>query len=479
MLVAIAETLGIREVGGQPLLETLQAYLEHRQMLLVLDNFEQVVAAAPLLAPLLAQCGQLKTLVTSRATLHLYGEQEFPVPPLALPDAKRLNAIGEELAPKLAQVASLTLFVQRAMAVQPNFVLDASNIAVVAKICIGLDGLPLAIELAAAKIKLFSPPALLARLQQRLTLLTGGPQDSPARQRTLRDEIAWSYDLLAPNEQALFRRLAVFVGGFTLEAAQAVCNAAGDLGIDVLDGVASLVDQNLLKRAEQVSRGGGYSPGTEPRFDMLEMMREFALEQLATSGEDEAIRRQHTSFFLARAEAARAVIEQLVIDLDNVRTALAWSMADSNRREIALRLATALRGFWSVNGYWNEGRRWAEAALALTTAADHTEARAAALIDTGAFAVMQGDHLAAHAWLEEGRTLARELGTKKLISRALVSSWLYSAYTTRSCPGSRTTWRSPNDRARVREQDRHCPDTYLSGECGARRAQLRWCASSV
>ncbi len=281
VIVAIAETLGIREAGGPSLLATLQAYLQQRQMLLVLDNFEQVLEAAPSVASLLAQCSRLKILVTSRTTLHLYGEQEFPVPPLALPDSKRLTAMGVALLPNLAQVASVTLFVQRAMAVQPDFALNATNQAAVAEICIGVDGLPLAIELAAAKIKLFSPPALLARLQQRLTLLTGGPHDLPARQRTLRDEIAWSYDLLAPAEQILFRRLAVFAGGFTLEAAQAVCNAAGDLGVDVLVGVASLLQQNLLKQAEQTGLRGHL----EPRFDMLEMMREYALEQLTAHEE--------------------------------------------------------------------------------------------------------------------------------------------------------------------------------------------------
>ncbi len=429
VLAAIAETLGIREVGGQPLLETLQAYLEHRQMLLVLDNFEQVVAAAPLLAPLLGAMQPTQDLVTSRATLHLYGEQEFPVPPLALPDAKRLHTIEVDVAPTLAQVASLTLFAQRAMAVQPNFVLDASNIAVVAKICIGLDGLPLAIELAAAKVKLFSPLALLARLQQRLTLLTGGPQDSPARQRTLRDEIAWSYDLLAPNEQVLFRRLAVFAGGFTLEAAQAVCNATGDLGTDVLNGVTSLVDQNLLKQSDQRGRAGGHLLGTEARFHLLETMREYALDQLTIEGEVQAIRHQHSSFFVALAEKIAPMLvganqsvglAQLRMELDNLRTALAWSLADVNSVEMALRMDIAMDNFWLLSGYWSEGRRWAEAALTLTKATDRTLIRALILNSVGGLAAEQGDHPAARAWLEEGLEIAREVDARQLICTCLI-----------------------------------------------------------
>lgn len=420
MIVAIAETLGVREAGGQPLLEVLQAYLQHRQLLLVLDNFEQVVAAASLVASLLAQCSRLKILVTSRATLHLYGEQEFPIPPLALPDPKRLRTMGVDLVPNLAQVASVTLFVQRALAVKPDFALTATNVAVVAEICIGVDGLPLAIELAAAQIKLFSPPALLARLQQRLTLLTGGPQDLPARQRTLRDEIAWSYDLLAPIEQNLFRRLAVFAGGFTLEAAQAVCNAAGDLGVHVLDGVASLVQQNLLKQAEQTRPRGHL----EPRFDMLEMMREYALERLIESGEAETIRLHHAHFFLALVVATTTDptgdFAQLTMEIDNLRVALAWSLGETGQTNIALRLVVALSGFWLITGYSREGRRWSVAALALTNASDQTEIRAKLLLDSAKLAFWQGDAATALPWIEEGMAIARELGAQELLYDGLV-----------------------------------------------------------
>jgi predicted ATPase len=243
----IAQTLGVSEAPGRSVQESLQAYLHDKQLLLVLDNFEQLLPAAPLVSTLLALCPRLKVLVTSRASLHLYSEQEFPVTPLALPDAKHLTTV------RLSEFAAIDLFCQRARAVKPDFALTPDNATAVAQICIGLDGLPLALELAAARIKLFSPKTLLARLDQRLTLLTGGAHDLPTRQRTLRDEIAWSYDLLTSEEQKLFRRLAVFVGGFTLEAAPVVGNAQGDLAIDVLDGVASLVDKNLLRQLDSLN----------------------------------------------------------------------------------------------------------------------------------------------------------------------------------------------------------------------------------
>jgi non-specific serine/threonine protein kinase len=431
--VAIAQVLGVPEVGGQPLQETLQAYLQDRQLLLVLDNFEQVVAAAPLVGTLLAGCRRLKVLVTSRATLHLYGEQEYPVPPLGLPDAKRLTSMRDDLLPSLAQVAAVALFVRRGQEVKPDFTLNASNAAAVAKICVGLDGLPLALELAAASLKLFSPPALLARLQQRLTLLTGGAYDLPARQRTLRDEIGWSYELLSADEQRLFRRLAVFAGGFTLAAAQAICNAAGELGTDVLVGITALVDQNLLKPLEPAS----YGEQTQPRFSLLETIREYALEQLAASDETDTLRREHARFFLALAEEIApalvganqgAALARLAPEHDNLRAALAWSQAQADGAEIALRLAGALGDFWLLSGYWSEGRRWAEGALAMTTAEDRTEARALVLATVGGLAVIQGDHGPGQARLEEALAIARQLDAKRLISVSLeFLSWIAQA----------------------------------------------------
>ena len=261
---AIAQSVGVRETPARSLLESLKEDLRGKQVLLVLDNFEQILTAAAFVGALLATCRRLKVLVTSRAPLHIYGEHEFSVPPLTLPDVKQLATIGQDQVGDQTPFAALQLFCQRAEAVKPDFALTTNNAADVAKICIALDGLPLAIELAAARIKLFSPSALLARLSQRLTLLTGGPHDVPARQRTLRDEIAWSYNLLAPGEQMLFRRLAIFVGGFTLEAAHAVANADRDLGIDFLDGVTTLLDQNLVKSLDQ--RGGEAASACWRRF---------------------------------------------------------------------------------------------------------------------------------------------------------------------------------------------------------------------
>lgn len=301
---AIAQTLGVQEPSGRPLVDSLYRYLRDKQLLLVTDNFEQVLPAAPHIGGLLCRCRGVKVLATSRTKLHLYGEHEYPVPPLALPHFSSPDNLEQpelaDLRPKLelealAAVPAVALFVQRAVEVEPDFALTAANAAAVAAICIWVEGIPLAIELAAAKLTLFSPPALLARLKQRLTLLTGGPADMPARQRTLRDEIAWIYELLAQPEQLLFRRLAIFSGGFTLRAAQAVGDPEGDLGIIVLDGVATLLDQNLLKRSDR--RDG------EPRFGMLETVREFGLEQLAVHGETDAAQRQHAFYFVHLAKS--------------------------------------------------------------------------------------------------------------------------------------------------------------------------------
>jgi predicted ATPase len=429
--VTIAQTLGVREAVGRPLQESLQDYLREKQLLLVLDNFEQILAAAPLVSALLSTCQRIKVLVTSRATLHLYGEQEFPLSPLAVPDAERVTTLAQDPVARLTGFAAIELFCQRARAVKPDFVLTPANAADVARICIGLDGLPLAIELAAARIKLFSPAALLVRLNQRLTLLTGGPHDLPARQRTLRDEIAWSYDLLTPSEQALFRRLAVFVGGFTLEAAQAVSDAAGGLGVDVLEGIATLVDHNLLKRLEQ--------SGDEPRFGMLETIHEYALEQLAASGEGEAIRRQHVSFFLILAEEADpklrsseqlAWLQRLEADDANLRAALAWSLGDEGRadhhnREQGLRLAGALSWFWHLQTRYNEARSWCDRALALSDSAEQGSIRARALQAAGLAAQMQGDFAYARRRFEESLALWRELGDKQGIAFSL--AWLAAA----------------------------------------------------
>jgi len=416
---AIAQALGVSEAPDRSVQESLQAYLHDKQLLLVLDNFEQILPAAPLVSALLNACRRLKVLATSRSTLHLYGEQEFSVPPLALPDLRRFTTLEKDAATGLTEFAAIDLFCQRANAVKPDFALTAINAADVAKICIGLDGLPLAIELAAARIKLFTPSALLARLNQSLTLLTGGPHDLPTRQRTLRDEIAWSYDLLSAEEQTLFRRLAVFVGGFTLAAAQAVSNpsiASGQvLGVDVLEGVATLVDQNLLKPMAQ-------SDG-ETRFGMLETIHEYGLEQLTASGEVEAIRHQHLNFYLALAEEADPKLrgaEQLVwlqrLDSDyaNLQSALAWSLRDESQvddhdRWQGLHLAGTLSWFWYLRARFNEGRGWCERAVALSETIDGKATRARVLQGAGIMAQMQGDFAQARVWLEESLALWQKL----------------------------------------------------------------------
>ncbi|HEU0113594.1 MAG TPA: helix-turn-helix domain-containing protein, partial [Thermomicrobiales bacterium] len=287
---AIAQALGLRELGSRSIWDLLAAHLQPRRVLLVLDNLEQVLDAAPPIAELLAACPRLTVLATSRAILRLSAERDVPVSPLPLPAGDRPIALDD-----LAGVAAVQLFVERAQGVDWTFALTDDNAAAVVAICRRLEGLPLAIELAAARVTLLPPNAILERLERRLPLLAGGPRDLPARQRTMRDAIAWSYDLLAPPEQALFRSLAVFVDGFTLEAAEA---AAGDRVANVLDALTGLVDQTLVR---QIVR-----PGDDPRFVVLEMVREFAAERLSAGGEDEAARAAHAAYFLDLAEQAAA-----------------------------------------------------------------------------------------------------------------------------------------------------------------------------
>src|SRR5437899_1351726 len=267
----IAQVLGIKEAGEQPVANLLQASLQDKRLLLLLDNFEQVTAAAPRLADLLADCPQLKILVTSRAVLHIRGEHEFPVPPLALPDLTHLP--GSQA---LSQYAAVALFLQCVQAASPDFQVTPTNTRTIAEICVRLDGLPLAIELAAARSKLLPPQALLTRLGHRLPVLTSGARDAPVRQQTLRNTLAWSYDLLAVEEQRLFRRLSIFVRGYTLEAVEGLYTALGEIPADVLDGVASLMDKSLLRQVEP--------DGQEPRLLMLATIREYGLETLTASG---------------------------------------------------------------------------------------------------------------------------------------------------------------------------------------------------
>lgn len=342
VLPTIARTLGLRDAGGRPLDKTLLAALRDRSLLLVLDNLEQVLVAGPAIAEVVAACPGVTVLATSRARLRVRGEHEYPVPPLALP-ASGADDQG------VAGVAAVALFVQRARALQPDFVLTTATATPVAEICRRLDGLPLALELAATRIKVLPPRALLARLGQRLILLTDGPRDAPPHQRTLRATLAWSYDLLTPDQQALFRQLAVFVGGCTLETAEAVC--APDDGPDrppLLDGLAQLVDQSLLvvDRGAAVEDGDRGADSVEPRYGMLETLREYGLEALAARGETDVVHRRHALHYLALVEAALpwltgphqvAWFARLEREHDNVRAALQWACARAGGTGAALR----------------------------------------------------------------------------------------------------------------------------------------------
>ncbi|NLF64462.1 MAG: adenylate/guanylate cyclase domain-containing protein [Chloroflexi bacterium] len=411
----IAQTLGITESPRRPIFERLKEHLRTKSLLLVLDNFEQVIAAAPRVAELLVTCPELKLLVTSREALHLSGEREYPVPPLPLPD------LSEPPSPEsLAHYAAVELFIQRANAVRPDFRITEDTAPAIAEICYRLDGLPLAIELAAARIKLLPPRAMLARLEKRLDFLTGGARDKPARQQTLRDTIAWSYDLLTEEEQRLFRRLSVFVGGFTVHAAEAV---AGDHPADgsVLDSLGSLLDKSLLLAAEGAN--------DEPRFAMLATLREFGLEQLAASGEQKTIQERHARFFLALAEQAEARLESagqvewmngMEQEHDNLRAALEWSKTAAGAAEICWRLAGALGSFWEVRGHYSEGRERLAAILAKDAAQGRTAARARLLARAAELAYRQSDYAATISFAEECLAIYREVGNKQGMASALI-----------------------------------------------------------
>lgn len=395
---AIAQALGLSDTGSRPLTERLAGYLQSRELLLILDNFEQVVDAAPVVSDLLTACPGLKALVTSRVVLHLSGEYDIPVAPLELADS---TSDGGAPSP------AMQLFVARARAVNPDFDLDEENAPPVAAICARLDGLPLALELAAARISALTPQALLDRLERRLPLLTGGPRDLPDRLRTMRDAIAWSYDLLDEQERSLFRRLAVFVGGFDLEGAGAV--AGGD-AVETLDRVTSLVEKSLLRQlADPV--------GGEPRFLMLQTIREFGLEELAISGEEAEIRAAYAGFFLALAEESHdrlfapgyeRVLARLDAEHDNIRAALTWALA-SGATETGLRLARALDNYWTLHGHFREGRRWLDAVLSADESAP-SPVRVRALLSIGWLARSQDDSVAAEPYLTEALETAETLG---------------------------------------------------------------------
>lgn len=431
---AIAQVLGVRESRDRPLLQSVAEYLAGKNALLVLDNFEQVASAAFVVTDLLEACPHLKVLVTSRSPLHLRAEHEFAVPPLELPDPACPPPIAD-----LARYAAVALFVQRAQSLRPDFALTPEIAPIVAQICGRLDGLPLAIELAAARVKLLSPVALLGRLDRRLWLLTGGARDLPPRQQTLRSAIDWSYDLLGPSGRALFRRLAVFVGGCSLEAAEAVCAVTGDAAgssieqQNMLEGLGTLVDQSLLLADQNADpRDAAH----EPRFRMLETIREFGLERLEESGEAAIVRRQHVSYMLALAEQAHLqlvgsrveeALAGLTVEHDNLRAALRWSVQEGGDSMASLELAGALWRFWSMRGHTSEGRIWLEEALAAAPSAPPA-LRARALTGAGVLAQEQGDYACATARFTESLALHRDMGDRQGIAGVLTNLGVVAWY---------------------------------------------------
>lgn len=410
----IAQAFGVRETGNQSPQESLKEYVSGlgQPTLLLLDNFEHLVAAAPVVAQLLTIGPKLKIVVTSQAPLHVYGEHEFPVPPLALPDPKSIPPLEV-----LSALPAIELFVERARAVKHEFALTRENAPVVAAICARLDGLPLAIELAAARIKMLSLSAMLARLEGCLNLLTGGARDLPSRQQTLRGTVDWSYGLLNSAEQTLFRRLSVFAGGCTLEAVEAVCDTNGDLGLDILDGMASMVDKSLAQQVEQAD--------TEARFRMLSTLREYALERLAESDDASATRRAHAAYFLVLGEEGAENIgvhpewlDRFELEHDNFRAALDY-LIKAGDADWGLRLGAALFRFWESREHLTEGRAIIARILSLEGVAARPKLHARLRFAAGVLASEQGDYGAAQQMFEDSLESCLELNDNRGVAVAM------------------------------------------------------------
>jgi len=430
----VASTLGIREEPSRDRVEQLADHLGRRRILLVLDNLEQVVGAAPAIDRLLAGAPGLTILATSRVPLHLSGEQEYPIQPLRLPDPASASASAADVS-SLATCESVMLFVQRASSVDPEFRVNAENAAPIAEIARRVDGLPLAIELAAGRLKVFGPQALLHRLEHRLPMLTGGPTDAPERHRTVRAAIEWSHDLLDAEGRRLFARLAAFRGGFSLDDAEVVCRSG--LGVPVIDGLASLVDASLVRRERD--REG------EVRFGMLETIHEYAAERLAASLEEPEIRQRHADHVLDLAleaepnllgEDRNRLVRRLEGEHDNIRAALEWAAAGGDV-ETALRTAAALWRFWQDRGDLAEGRASLERLLALPGAETRGVARLRALGALGGLAYWQGDYEGMKHPYEEALDIAREIGDRGLVSQALLDGSFVPMLTARDLDRSR------------------------------------------
>ena len=425
----VAAALGVRESPGQPLLKTLVAFIASKQLLLLLDNCEQLLAAAPDLAALLENCPGVTMLATSRTVLRVRGEHAFPLTPLPLPTGNLLATLEE-----LAQAPAVRLFTERATAVQPDFALTTANVAAVAAICQRLDGLPLAIELAAAWVKVLRPDMLLPRLAPRLPQLTGGGRNLPARQRTMRDAITWSYDLLSPQEQAFFRHLSVFAGGFMLEAAENVANSGWQVAtrepvspaLTTLALVGSLLEKSLVEPMAESADGAG----DDKRFRMLETVREFGLDQLAAAGEMDDARERHATYFLRHSASVTQGFSMLDVDIlihlaperDNLRLALAW-FDERGDTDALLQLSAMGFGLWFAPGLYMEGLRWFEQALARSHD-DVSEARVPVLNGAATLAIFQGDYDRAAIFIAEELTLARELGDPVLVGQARTAAGL-------------------------------------------------------
>jgi len=412
VLPTIAQVLGVVEAGSKPLKDLLQDHLRDKQMLLVLDNFEQVIESASAVSDLLAAASRLKIMVTSRESLQLSGEYVYPVPTLTVPDPKRMPSLAA-----LTQYEAVALFIDRALMVKPSFSVTNESAPAIAEICYQLDGLPLAIELAAARVRVLPPSQMLAELGDRLRFLRGGARDRPARQQTLRGAIDWSYDLLVPEEQTLFRRLAVFAGGCTLGAIERVCNAEHDP--NVLERTESLVAKNLLKQTEV---------NGELRVAMLETIREYAAERLHSASDEDQVRDAHRVHFLAFVEEARpqlfganqaSWLQRLEEEYDNLRAALEYSLTGPDS-EGSLRFCGGLGRLWWTRGHLSEGRNWC--ARALGKPGERTLARADALGTAGALAYHQGDYSVAREQHGESLAIRRELGDRKGVASAL--NWL-------------------------------------------------------
>jgi predicted ATPase/transcriptional regulator with XRE-family HTH domain len=406
VLPTIAATLRVPVAGDRPAIDALTSALASRRLLLVMDNLEQVIECAPSVVALLAACPQLSVLATSRMPLRVHGEQEYPVPPLDLPS----DTLASDLA-ALRRVQAVSLFVQCAAAVRPDFDLTVRNAEVVATICRRLGGVPLAIQLAAARVKALSPSAILSRLEQPLILLSGGARDVPARQRTMRDTIQWSYDLLDAGEKVLFQRLSVFVGGWSLEAAESIVDSDRNLGIEVLDGVQSLVETSLVIESEQ--------PDGEIRYGMLEPVREFGLERLRAAGDAGALFQQHGLLMVRLAAAADAEmrgrgqgewIARLMAEQGNLRAALARSLSERELdADAGRRIAVALIWFWFIHNHFREARDWLAKAIAAGAGSDDVLG-ARAEVGYGMMLWRTGDVAAAIAPVSNALTTLRSMG---------------------------------------------------------------------